>query len=753
MVMRPHLPLSRTVATVGLAALVVTGTVMTAHAAEAQYALRAGWPVQTDLGSARPMNVPIEGTTASTGWSKASSPVLADLDRNGTREVIIGSLDGRVYVYDEAGRPLWNRYADAYSTPAGPINGSVAVGDLDGDGRPEVVAGSDNGWVFAWHGDGSMVAGWPQFTGWNADYPYKCATNACTGVVAAPTVADLDGDGKAEVIVGSYSHKMFVWKGDGTVRPGWPRDVWDGIASGAAIGDVNGDAVPEIIVGSDVESDCASCQPYGKLTRGGLVHAFDLAGNELPGWPFATDSFMSSSPVVADLDGDGRGEIVVGGGYFPSDTTTRGHHLWVIGGNGQLRWSFATRGVLLSSPAVGDLTGDGRPEIAIADSTCLNGACAGGVVYLLSPSGGLLWWSDGKTTRAPAGSGAYFSGPVLADVTGDGRPDVVAADANWHVKAWDVNGQLLSDTGTTFALFGSPAVGDLDGNGTNEIVTGSAVGNGSGSSPESLGGAGRVYAWNTPGRGGLAFPQYQSRVSAPGVAAPPPACTSATGPVNDLPMVQRGSSWFGRAGYTNGAADACGTFGAVGDLGVTGDWDGNGTQTLGLFRPSNGTWYLRNASGGGSGDVAPIGFASPGDLPVAGDWNGDRTDEIGVFRPSTGTWYLRSSTGEVTAVRFGSPGDLPVVGDWNGDGRDTPGVFRSGTWYLIDAPSSSATVRTVGFASAGDLPVVGDWDHNSTDTFGVFRAGTWFLTNSDGSGPISTFAFGRAGDVPVTGRW
>lgn len=496
-----------------LAAVAAIVPAVSAAAAEPQWPVLPGWPVTTDLGSARPMNVPIEGTTSSSGWSKRSSPTLADLYRDGKKETVIGSLDGRVYVYSPTGQLLWNRYLDAPGTQAGPVNGSPAVGDIDGDGSPDIVAGSDNGWVFAWDARGTLKSGWPKFTGNNADFAAnRCATNACTGVVAGPTLADLDGDGKLEVIVGSYSHLMWVWHGDGTVLPGWPRDVWDGIASGAAVGDINGDGRPEIVVGSDVESSCSDCRPYGQITKGGLVHAFTVGGDELMGWPFPTDSFMSGAPVLADLDHNGKLEVLTGGGYFPSDYSTRGHHLYAINGDGSLRWSFATRGVILGAPAVGDLDGDGRPEIALTDSGCLDGSCPGGVVYLLTPDGNVRWASEGRTTTAPAGSGGYFSGPVIGDVNGDGRGDIVAADGNWHVKAWDLSGAILADTGTTFALFGSPAIGDINGDGTNEVVVGSAVGNGQGSGVENLSGAGRVYAWHTPGRGGLAFPQYQSLV-------------------------------------------------------------------------------------------------------------------------------------------------------------------------------------------------------------------------------------------------
>ena len=64
--------------------------------------------------------------------------------------------------------------------------------------------------------------------------------------------------------------------------------------------------------------------------------------------------------------------------------------------------------------------------------------------------------------------------------------------------------------------------------------------------------------------------------------------------------------------------------------------------------------------------------------PLAGDWNGDGIDEPGVFRPSTGQFLLLINA-TVIAVNFGQAGDLAVVGDWDGNGVDTPGVFNPTT--------------------------------------------------------------------------
>ncbi|MGH7770599.1 MAG: InlB B-repeat-containing protein [Candidatus Binatia bacterium] len=131
----------------------------------------------------------------------------------------------------------------------------------------------------------------------------------------------------------------------------------------------------------------------------------------------------------------------------------------------------------------------------------------------------------------------------------------------------------------------------------------------------------------------------------------------------------------------NGDVDGCKkgdrctrVFGKEGDLPVVGDWNGKGRTKIGVYRPSTGHWILDNGNGTVNKcgqDRCAISFGLPGDLPVAGDWDGSGTDKIGVFRPTTGEWFLdhngnREWDGcEVDAcLTFGQTGDLPVVGKW-----------------------------------------------------------------------------------------
>ena len=90
---------------------------------------------------------------------------------------------------------------------------------------------------------------------------------------------------------------------------------------------------------------------------------------------------------------------------------------------------------------------------------------------------------------------------------------------------------------------------------------------------------------------------------------------------------------------------------------------------MGIFRASDRQWYLRNSNSGGNAEIVfPYGDPAT-DVPVVGDWNGDGTDTVGVYRPASGSWFLRNSnSGGVAELSFsyGIPNEKPVVGDWNG---------------------------------------------------------------------------------------
>jgi hypothetical protein len=198
---------------------------------------------------------------------------------------------------------------------------------------------------------------------------------------------------------------------------------------------------------------------------------------------------------------------------------------------------------------------------------------------------------------------------------------------------------------------------------------------------------------------------------------------------------------------------------------VVGDWNGDDRDTLGFF--DRGTFYLSGAGRpGGRAEPNPsfaraalqaVTFGLPDDQPVAGDWDGDGMDTIGVYRG--GTFHLRNSLDAGPADRiltFGVSGDRALAGDWDGDGIATVGVYRAADslFYLSNNPRRGVSDVVVTYGVAGDIPIVGDWDGDGRDTVGVYREGVFYLRNSNTSGEADrVVALGMVGDLPLAGRW
>ena len=208
------------------------------------------------------------------------------------------------------------------------------------------------------------------------------------------------------------------------------------------------------------------------------------------------------------------------------------------------------------------------------------------------------------------------------------------------------------------------------------------------------------------------------------------------------------------------------SFGISGDIPITGDWNGNEYDTIGVFRPSTSQFFLDYDNDDVSDMNATFGVI--GDIPVTGDWDGDGDDNIGVFRPNhsdTGLtmffFDLDNSGGSADqSVAFGEPDDLPVIGNWDGDGDDTIGLYRpgstTGVFYLdIDNDGGIADIVTPEYGDLGDIPIAGDWDGDSDDNIGVYRPGTgeFFLNASMPSVPKTIYVDDDFSDEPSEHKW
>jgi hypothetical protein len=227
-------------------------------------------------------------------------------------------------------------------------------------------------------------------------------------------------------------------------------------------------------------------------------------------------------------------------------------------------------------------------------------------------------------------------------------------------------------------------------------------------------------------------------------------------------------SWFLRNANSPGVADLVFGYGAgnAGYLPLAGDWDGDGIDTVGLYNPSTGAFFLKNANTPGAADIVfAFGAGNAGYVPLSGDWDGDGIETVGLYAPATGAFFLRNANASgaadiVFAFGAGGAGLVPIAGDWDGDGDTTVGLYNpaTGAFFLTNAhePGPAAVVFAFGAGNAGYVPIAGDWDGDGRDTVGLAlpSTGTFFLRNANASGVADlSYSYGPAGATPIVGDW
>jgi glucose/arabinose dehydrogenase len=205
-------------------------------------------------------------------------------------------------------------------------------------------------------------------------------------------------------------------------------------------------------------------------------------------------------------------------------------------------------------------------------------------------------------------------------------------------------------------------------------------------------------------------------------------------------------TWYLR--YTTLSAMGIVPWGGAGDLPVSADYDGDGALDIAVFRPANGEWHIRYTS---SPPSAALLWGGENDVPVPGDYDGDGVTDIAVFRRSNGGWYIRYSAAPTdAAVVWGGGDDIPVAADYDADGKTDVAVFRptNGTWYIrySGAPVSAAVV----WGGIGDRPTPTDFDGDGKAEIALFRLsnGTWYIRHT-ATPTDAALVWGGEGDHPV----
>lgn len=274
--------------------------------------------------------------------------------------------------------------------------------------------------------------------------------------IGSPVFSDLDGDGVCEVIAGDQSH-VYVFDASGNLRPGWPRTTGN-IDNSPAVGDIDGDGASEIVVGA----------------RGAppKLWAFAADGTTKPGWPVSLpfQTWMNcSSPVLADLTGDGQLDVGIA---FERGVAFYDGHGAAIPGWPYL-W-FTTQNLQWSAPAVADIDGDDSPEVVVGNN-CLWSES----VHVIS--------FDGRAMPGwPIHTAPVFSSPALADLDGDHDLEIVIQDGEstwighslyaWHHDGTSVAGFPITISADYESSRSNPAIADVDGDGSLEIVTATSDG-------------------------------------------------------------------------------------------------------------------------------------------------------------------------------------------------------------------------------------------------------------------------------------
>ena len=613
------------------------------------------------------LTAPVTGTLADLDLARVAA-ALPDAGR-GTPTTTHGRPDPdrftvrlRVVVTDDAGRVgTMHRHVQVHDDPAlaarrripGVGTSSPVFADLDDDHHDDLVLASDDGTVRALHADGTSLDGWPASTGpapyWHANSPTVLADGITTPgraiSVGAPAIADLDGDGGTEVVVTDLDGGVTVFRHDGTTAMQARTDarfseqrstdernrMKRGFLGSAALGDLDGNGDLEIVAAAQDRH----------------VYAFHHDGTTVTGFPV----LLADPAEVANVDA--VSERIT---FRDEDATRQG-------------------GELIATPALGDLTGDGRPEIVVGAQEQyvepinvfppigIPGTSGNARLYAISPDGAANPTGVNRNPVHPDDT-AYLPGwPVkvpmvitgllptigngvatqaaIGDVDGDGQPEVVSNTVSGQTMVFDADGRspYLKPFGLPIGLNWLDAVGPGSNSTDTQLIisafSGPAIGHiGAGRGLDiagATGGVRRAIDALAPNRQRDSDPQLTVWAGADGTIRP------------GFPRVTADLAFFATP--------------AIADV----DGDGANEAVVG-----NGVQMLDAV---GTRGRAPTGWPKLTGgwvvgTPGLGDWDGDGLAEIAVVRRDG--WLLV----------WGTPTPAGSIGDWTrfgGNHRNTGG--------------------------------------------------------------------------------
>ncbi len=236
------------------------------------------------------------------GWQEGcndAAPLIYDFDGNGQKDVFLASsCHAEAYLFDGAsGAVKWQTHTAGRGSDSPPV-----IGDLNGDGQMEIVFGQMGGWVMSLNPDDGSIK-------WNI------AVDANSWIQTAPTLVDLTGNGQLDFVVATWhfnndSNKVYAFRGDDQSLL-WSLPVNRHIYHGTAVADLNKNGKPELIIGD----------------YSGTLYVIDGQSGTLL-WSYDGGGYIGSPAVVGDLNGDGNCEIVITAGFRIIALTNHGNLFW-----------------------------------------------------------------------------------------------------------------------------------------------------------------------------------------------------------------------------------------------------------------------------------------------------------------------------------------------------------------------------------------------------------------------------------------
>jgi len=491
------------------------------------------------------------------------------------------------------------------------VDNSIALDDVIVGAFGETVEGNTSqGWAYVFDGiTGSILL---NLTTPNPQSYARFGNSVSSG--------DVNNDGKDDIIVGADSESVGINPGQGRayVFDGVTGSIllnlttpnpqsYARFGNSVSSGDVNGDGKNDVIVGANSES-------VGINPGQGRAYVFDgVTGSVLLNLSTPNPQsygYFGISVSSGDMNNDGTHDVIVGASFETVSSSTYQGRAYVFDGvTGSILLNLTTPNPKFAarfgdSVSSGDVNNDGRDDIIVGASNedVVGNTFPQGRVYVFDGITGSILLN--LTSPNPENFG--FFGFSVVSATQRPISDQIGVFRNGGLY-FDKNGDGFWNAGDTTGWFGMtgdlPVAGDWDGNGIDEIAVFRNGGWYFDKNGDGFWNAGDTTGWF-------------------GVTGDLPVAGDWDGNGTDEIAVFRNGGWYfdkNGDGYWN-AGDTTGWFGVTGDLPVAGDWDGNGIDEIAVFR--NGGWYFdKNGDGYWNAGDTTGWFGISGDKPFAGQWS------------------------------------------------------------------------------------------------------------------------------------